>query len=349
MSSEVPWSLAARVASRVAGTYPLEGSYHMVRLAEEAPGLVARAGRMVEEETGLTAGGEPEVAVVSRQEWAKRNLGSFAAMLAPAEEKLAARFSGAGPWGRGGAGLARRVVAAETGALLGFLARRVLGQYELVLPTGEGTDSVALVGANVLALERTHQFRPSEFRMWLALHECTHRLQFRGVPWMRGYFMGMVGELMESAVPEPGRLARVATEVIESARNGRPVLGEAGLLGLFATPTQREIIDRVQALMSLLEGHGHVIMDRIGARTLVTQARMSHVLKLRRTDPRTAAFFRLTGLEMKLRQYELGERFVLAVEQRAGWEALDHAWQSPESLPTRREIEEPERWLARVA
>ncbi len=349
MKSGVPWPLAVRVAGRVAGRYYLDGSYHLRLLEEQAPKFVSRAGRLVEDETGLRGGGGPQVVIVSRVEWVERNVAFFSNLLGPAEERIAARVARSGMLGRGGARLARRLVAVEMGALLGVLARRVLGQYELVLPTGGAGDVVSLVGANVLALERAHQFRPAEFRMWLALHECTHRLQFVGVPWLREYFLGLVKELVDASVPEPGRMLRLASEVREATRAGRPLIGEAGLLGLFATPRQREILDRVQALMSLLEGHGHVVMDRVGARELVTQRRMSAILKRRRTDPRTAAFFRLTGLEMKLRQYELGERFVLEVERLAGWDALQQAWQVPGTLPTREEIDHPRRWLARVA
>jgi uncharacterized protein (DUF2342 family) len=121
------------------------------------------------------------------------------------------------------------------------------------------------------------------------------------------------------------------------------------LLGLFATGSQREVIDRVQALMSLLEGHGHVVMDRLGESHLRTQERMSRMLKARRNDKRTATFFRLTGLEMKLKQYRIGERFVKTVETEAGWDTLGLAFRGASSLPTLAEIEEPVAWLERVA
>jgi coenzyme F420 biosynthesis associated uncharacterized protein len=305
--------------------------------------LVERATALVAAETGLEAPGTPDVAVVSRAEWVENNVASFAQLMAPLEERL-------GSERRIGRGIAGRIMAAELGAVLGFLSRRVLGQYELVLPTADGGqgDTVMFVGANVLAMERKFEFRPSEFRFWVALHESAHRLQFQGVPWLRSYFMGLVEELVKASKPEPGRMARLADEVREAASEGRPLVDERGLFGLLATPDQREVISKVQALMSLLEGHGHVVMDRIGERELVSQARMSQILAARRSDPRTAMFMRLVGLEMKMRQYEMGANFIKGVERQAGWSALDAAWLRASNLPTLAEIEDPVSWLYRV-
>ena len=342
--SSVNWSIASRVAGRMSGSYALEDSYHFARFATEAPQLVARAAELASVETRLDWVGDPTVAVVTRRDWADANIAAFGRLMSAAEDKLGE--------GRGlGRRLASRLVGAEVGALVGVLARRVLGQYELVLPSGDDDhgDTVMFVGANVLWMERRHEFRPDEFRFWVALHECTHRLQFTGVPWLRGYFLGLIERLVEASTPEPGRMQRITTELREAARSGRPVVDEAGIMGLLATPDQRRLIDDVQALMSLLEGHGHVVMDRIGARVLVSQERMSRILKTRRKDPRTAAFFRLTGLEMKMKQYEQGEQFIHGVERQAGFEALDRAWIGPDHLPTLDEIRDPERWLARVA
>lgn len=342
--SKVDWPLAISVAKNVGGRYPLEGTYHETRLRRDAPGLVARASELVSEETGLSGSGLPTVEVVGRGEWVETNVASFTRLLSPAEERLEA-YTGIG------AGIAGRVVGAEMGAVLGFLSRKVLGQYELVLPTGDGDfgDSVLFVGGNILKMERDHSFRPDEFRFWVALHESTHRLQFLGVPWLRGYFLELVDQLVASASPEPGRIARVGAQLQEAAAAGEPLFDEAGLFGLLASPEQREVIDRVQALMSLLEGHGHVVMDRIGERELVTQRRMSRILKARRADKRTAAFMRLIGLELKLKQYEMGERFIEGVEENASWDALSLAWDSPEALPTLEEIADPQAWLKRVA
>ena len=161
--------------------------------------------------------------------------------------------------------------------------------------------------------------------------------------------MSLVEELVESTRPEPGVMGRVVGEIGSRRSAGTPVLDERGLLGLFGTPEQNAVVDKVQALMSLLEGHGHVVMDRVGAEKLKTQDRMSRVLKGRRQDKRVAAFFRVTGLEMKLAQYREGEEFVLAVEREAGWETLGLAFRGSSSLPDLDEIRDPSSWLARVA
>lgn len=165
---------------------------------------------------------------------------------------------------------------------------------------------------------------------------------------MADHFLGLVERLVSQAVPEPGRLSRILKTVMDARAEDRPIIDESGLLGLLASPEQRETLDEVQALMSLLEGHGHVVMDRIGSQILRGHARMSRVLRARRSDPRYQLLYRLTGLEMKMRQYEVGEAFILEVERRAGWEALDAAWSSAEALPTLGEIEDPGRWLSRV-
>jgi coenzyme F420 biosynthesis associated uncharacterized protein len=337
-----------RLSDRVAGTYPLAETYHAANLAAEMQRVTEEVSEIVPAATGLSLPGSPSTVVIDRSQWIDRNVATFAHLTEPARRKLEERMEESGTRGQAAAALAERVMAAETRAVLSILARRVLGQYELVLPTGEQGDMVAYVGPNILQMERTHQFKPSEFRYWVALHELTHRAQFQGIPWMRDYFMGLVTELVESTKPEPGVLGRVFDEISQRRSSGRPVVDERGLLGLLGSPEQNAIVDRVQALMSLLEGHGHVVMDRVGAERLRSQDRMSRVLKGRRHDKRTAAFFRLTGLEMKMNQYRMGEQFIDVVEREAGWETVGHAFRGVESLPTLEEIGNPERWLRRV-
>lgn len=333
---------------RLAGTYLLAETYHTQSLQAEMDSIVEEVSQIVPEATGLHLPGAPSTVVIDRTEWIERNVATFTHLTEPARRHIEERMREAGRQGQGAAAAAERVMQAEMTAILGLLSRRVLGQYELVLPSGESGDAVAFVGPNILQLERTHQFTPSEFRFWVALHELTHRAQFQGIPWMRSYFLSLVEELVEQSRPEPGRLNRVIEKIGSRMSSGKPLIDERGILGLFATPEQNAVVDKVQALMSLLEGHGHVVMDRVGAEHLRSQERMSRVLKGRRQDARTAAFFRLTGLEMKLRQYKLGERFVLAVERMSDWDTVSLAFRNEASLPTLPEIEHPGRWLKRV-
>lgn len=346
MTAVIPWPFAGRIGGLVAGDHPLSTSYHIEHMAQQLPGIVTRANSAVSEETGLSIPGHPDVLVVSRRQWVGRNVDAFSSMLAPAEARLSERIESIGA---DGPVLARRLVAGQTGLVLGFLARRVLGQYELVVPGGDDGDSIAFVGANILQMERNHQLRPVEFRTWVALHEAAHRAQFVGVGWLRSYFMELVAEMVEGADPDESSLKRLVEQVTSARRSGQKMIDDRGLFGLVAGPRQHASLDRIQALMSLLEGHGHVVMDRLGDRMLVSRPRMSHLLKVRRTDPKTALFFRLTGLELKMKQYEEGERFVLAVEKQAGWSKIDVAWSGREALPTLAEIREPRQWLARVA
>lgn len=343
-SSRPGWG---RISSRLAGGYPLADTYHWSDVSDEMTRVTEEVSQVVPEATGLDLFGSPVTVVIDRAEWVERNVSTFSMLTEPARRKLEERMaeSGSGP---SAALLAERLMAAETRAVLSVLARRVLGQYELVLPTGESGDIVAYVGPNILQMERTHQFTPSEFRFWVALHEMTHRAQFQGIPWMRGYFLDLVTELVESSRPEPGTLGRVIDLIGQRRTAGTPIIDERGLFGLFGTPEQNAIVDKVQALMSLLEGHGHVVMDRVGAEHLKSQERMSRVLKGRRQERRTRAFFRLTGLEMKLKQYKQGERFVRVVEREAGWDALRLAFRGASSLPDLAEIRDPTAWLRRV-
>jgi coenzyme F420 biosynthesis associated uncharacterized protein len=325
----------------------LADTYHLAAMQAEMESISDRVASIVPTATGLDITGASTTLIVGRGEWVERNTAAFSLMLEPARRQIEERLGKKGE--ADGPTLVSGLMDRELTAILALLSRRVLGQYELVLPGGEEGDVVAYVGANILQLERKHQFRPSDFRFWVALHEMTHRAQFQGVPWLKGYFLGLVTELVEQSRPEPGRLSRAISELGERRAAGRALIDERGLFGLFASPGQSAVVVRVQALMSLLEGHGHVVMDRVGAEHIKSQARMSRVLKARRHDRRAAALLRITGLEMKLEQYRRGEAFVIGVEREAGWEALEVAFRGPGYLPTLDEIESPARWLARVA
>ncbi len=249
---------------------------------------------------------------------------------------------------------ARRATGAELGLLLGWMSARVLGQYDLLIVEDENPedqDIVYYVGPNVIALEKRFAFPPREFRLWLALHEVTHRAQFTGVPWLRGHFLSLVEGSLDTVEPDPKRFMIALKRVIESSREGRSALEDGGLIGLLASPEQSALLQQIGGMMSLLEGHGDVTMDRAGAGLIPNADRFGRVLRQRRQQGNATAKLlqRLLGFEAKLNQYEQGEKFIHAVEAEGGTELLNRAFAAPELLPSLAEIRDPRTWIDRVA
>lgn len=339
----VDWELARRVAGRVAGSEPLAASYLGASLTRDFAEVTAQAERLVAEHTGLHAPGPARAVVLDRGEWVDANLDGMRRLLGPVTRRIAAR--------RGSAvAVGARVAGTETGVLLGFLARRVLGQYDLLVPDGaDAGEAVWYVGPNVLALEKRHVLPPRQFRLWIAIHEVTHRAQFSGVPWLRGYFLDLVQRALDLVDPEPARLGHAIGRVADHLRHGRSPIDEGGLVALLASPEERTVLDRIQALMSLLEGHGNAVMHELGVRHVPQEGRMRRLLQSRRDARGPAALLqRLFGLELKMRQYAVGEAFVAGVTRLGGPRAIDAAWARPEHLPTHAELADPAAWLARV-
>jgi coenzyme F420 biosynthesis associated uncharacterized protein len=348
LTEPVDWELARRIAVRVGGRDPFADSYHYASLAPDFEELTAEAEELVAQETGLRSlAGPARAKVTDRAGWVAANIASFSRLLRPVTEKLGERMSGRT------APIASKATGAEVGALLGWMSTRVLGQYDLLIiedENPEDQDVVYYVGPNVLALEKRFAFPPRQFRLWLALHEVTHRAQFTGVPWMRGHFLGLVEQSMSFVDPDPKRFLEALRKVVEGVREGRNPLEDGGLPALFAGPEQGAVLQQIGGLMSLLEGHGDVTMDRAGAGLIPSAERFSRVLRQRRqsASPLAKVIQRLIGLEAKMNQYEQGERFIAAVEDIGGPELLNTAFVAPDLLPTLAEIRSPRDWVARV-
>jgi coenzyme F420 biosynthesis associated uncharacterized protein len=339
----VDWATARTVARIVAGRDPLVSSYLGASLDADFGALTVVAEELVAEHTGLHPPGHVRAVVLDRREWVDSNLLSMRHMLDPLMQRFGDRMA-ASPF----APIGRRVAATELGVLLGYVAQRVLGQYDLLVPDDRG-EAVYYVGANVLALEKRFAFRPRDFRLWIAIHEVTHRAQFVGVPWMREYFLSLVREVFELVDPDPRALARALSNAVEAIRRGQNPLDEGGLVSLIATPEQRGVLGQVQALMSLLEGHGNFVMNDLGHRHVAGDERMARVLHQRRqVGGILQQVHKFLGLEQKMRQYEVGERFVRGVVALGGPRAIDHAWGTPENLPQLAELDDPAAWLTRV-
>ena len=346
----VDWSLAERVASRVAGREPFGESYHGDSLLPDFEELTREAEELVAAETGLVSlVGPARVRVVDRADWVHANVRSMRRLLSPLTEKFGDRL-GRNPIA---SAVTPRVTALEMGTLLGWMSTRVLGQYDLLLVEDEAPedqDLVYYVGPNVLSLEKRFGFPPREFRLWLALHEVTHRAQFTGVPWLRPHFLSLVHGMLSSVDPDPARLLGAVRRAVDEVRSGRNPLDDGGLVALLATDEQRDGLERIGGLMSLLEGHGDVTMDRAGADRIPSADRFSRVLRARRANQGGPAKLlqKLVGLDAKLKQYELGERFIEAVEADGGPELLARVWEGPELLPSMTEIRDPAAWSTRV-
>ncbi len=352
------WETAERVAGWVGNRSRLPAPYRPDLLQADFEELTAQAEELVAASTGLRSSSGPARArVTDRAGWVHANVASFQRLVGPHLEKLdPSRIAAGNPLTERLAGplatAGRAATGAQMGVVLGWLSTRVLGQYDLLLTEEavEDQDLVYFVGPNVVALEQLHGFEPRQFRLWLALHEVTHRCQFTAIPWMRDYFVTLVHEGIGSLEPDPSRFAEALRRMTEEIRAGRNPLRDNGALGLVATPEQLEGLHRIQALMSLLEGHGDVTMDRAGAAAIPSAATFSEVLRQRRKQTRGPARLlqQLIGLEAKLRQYEEGERFIAAVEDSGGPQLLDRAWRGPEWLPSLVEIRNPAAWISRV-
>ena len=347
MSEAIDWNLAERVAVRLAGTDPFPGSYHFASLQPDFDELTAQAEALVGEATGLhSLLGPARARVADRQDWVRANIASFQRLLRPITSRLGEHLRG--PM----APVARRAAGLEVGSLLGWMSARVLGQYDLLViedEQPEEQDLVYYIGPNVLALEKRYAFPPREFRLWLALHEVTHRAQFTGVPWMRKHFLGLVHQTLGSADPDPKRLLEAIKRAADQVRAGRNPLDDGGIVTLLASPDQRVAIDAIGGLMSLLEGHGDVTMDRAGAHVIASADRFSRVLRQRRDVKGVAKTLRkLVGIEAKMAQYEQGEKFIAAVEAARGPEFLNRVWGASTLVPTLAEIRDPVRWMDRI-
>jgi coenzyme F420 biosynthesis associated uncharacterized protein len=346
----IDWNLARRVANKVAGREPFARSYHYDSLAPDFAEFTARAEELVGHTTGLRSlAGPARARVADRAMWIDANLASFRRLLRPLLDNLGSKV-GHGPL----APVARRFSGAELGMLLGWMSTRVLGQYDLLVLEDEAPDEqdiVYYVGPNVLMMEKRYAFPPREFRLWLALHEVTHRAQFTGIPWLRTYYLGLVDSLLSSVEPDPQRILAALGDVIEKRRAGHDPLADGGVMGILATPEQKAALDRIAGMMSLLEGHGDVTMDRAGAGLIPNADRFGRVLRQRRQQTKGLVKFfqRLAGIDAKIQQYAQGEAFIAAVEAAGGTALLDRAWEAPDNLPTIAEIRAPELWLARMA
>jgi coenzyme F420 biosynthesis associated uncharacterized protein len=357
----IDWDVAISTGVRWARPGPQVSLAEARRTVAELRDLATAVQPPVREVTGLVSLGPPgKVAVVDRPGWIRANVDGFRVVLEPLVEHMRQRSGGDGQQ-QGGVtpiinNVGSRVTGMQAGLILAYLSGRVLGQYELFLPPetassngGEQAGRLTLVAPNIVMVERELGVDPSDFRRWVCLHEETHRAQFTGVPWLRGYVQQQMTEFLLASDLDPGailnRLRAAADSVVGAVRGGGESLMEA-----IQTPRQREILDNLTAVMTLVEGHGDYVMDAVGPQVVPSVEKIRERFNARRGSAGRIeqAIRRILGIDLKMKQYAEGSRFVKTVVDEVGMPVFNKVWTSPETLPTRNEIANPANWLARI-
>jgi coenzyme F420 biosynthesis associated uncharacterized protein len=390
----IDWDVATSTGVRFARQGPQVSLADARAVVAELRGLTAVVQQPVRELTGLTSQGDiGPVAVVDRPGWIRANVSGFRVVLEPLAERLAERSNSVPAAGSVIGTIGSRATGMQAGLILAYLSSRVLGQYELFLPPGEGGASangvngngsangagingtgvngagangagadtvgansagvgrLTLVAPNIVMVERELGVDPHDFRRWVCLHEETHRVQFTSVPWLRGYVQGMMTEFLLASDLDAGaildRMRSAASAVAGAVRGGET----ESLIEAMQTPAQRELLDKLTAVMTLVEGHGDYVMDAVGPRVVPTVEDIREKFSHRRGSAGRLEqiFRRLLGIDLKMKQYEQGSRFVSEVVEEAGMAGFNKVWTSPETLPTRTELANPREWLERVA
>jgi coenzyme F420 biosynthesis associated uncharacterized protein len=334
-------------------------------------------------------GDDSPVLVVDRPGWINANIEAVQQLSAPLAEKVHQWREGVDPSGLRWAteAIGAKITGLELGSLLAYLSHRILGQYDPFGLGSGGGGRLLLVAPNIVRVERELGLDPTDFRLWVCLHEETHRVQFGAVPWLRDHILGEIGTLIAELEVEPTVFVERIRDVVRSAvgaatgsapprpdpeQSEEPLssrhaeepadrVGDAGapvtpsrrlsLLDVVRTPAQRVVIERLTAVMTLLEGHATYVMDGVGPLVVPSVAEISREFARRRSRVRLGPeglLRRVLGLDAKMRQYRDGERFVRSVVDEAGIDGFNRVWTSPNTLPTQAEIQDPAAWIRRV-
>jgi coenzyme F420 biosynthesis associated uncharacterized protein len=341
----IDWILAEKIAGYLAGTG--DGASPRADL----PALAVESERRVTAYTGLAPNRPlPPPEGIGRREWVQTNIKAMRSLLDPVLDRAG---EGLGPLKPAAKLALGAVVTTEVGVVLGYLAQRVLGQYELVLldeAEASTPPRLLFVMPNLGQAVRSFEAQEEEFVTWVALHEVTHAVQFAGVPWLHAHVAGLVRELLRSAElrMETERKLRLPTR--EQIKRTFESLRQGDLISIVTSDVERETLNQVQAVMAVIEGHAEHVMDAVAPDLLPSLPKLRAALDRRRRSQSglSRLVARLLGLELKLRQYEQGKFFCDAIVRAAGTEALTRVFSGPEALPTLAELTDPTRWLRRV-
>ncbi len=355
----IDWNVATSTAIRWVRPGPQVSLTDARKVVAELRQQAAAVAEPVRAVTGLPGDDDGgKVAIVDRPGWIRANITGFEVVLDPLVEHM--QEMGAAPSaGSVLTAVGSRVTGMQAGLILAYLASRVLGQYELFLPPDPDLPAedappgrLTLVAPNIVMVERELGVDPSDFRRWVCLHEETHRTQFTSVPWLRPYVQRQMTEFLLASDLDPASILnrlRAAADAVSGAVRG----GDgASLIEAMQSQRQREILDRLTAVMTLVEGHGDYVMDAVGPAVVPSVEQIRAKFNARRTSGTNRleqAIRRILGIDLKMRQYQQGAAFVRAVVGEAGMETFNRVWTSPQTLPAKDEIANPRLWLERVA
>lgn len=340
MADVIDWELAASTGGRFAPSGPALSRDETFAAVESLRACAQAAIEPVAAVTGLHAPESSVTLVVDRPAWIASNVAGLRIAMSGLIKKADVAEAPAVVRGIGS-----RTTGIQVGAVLAWLSTKVLGQYEVFTPIGE-PGRLLLVAPTIVQVEQQLDVVPADFRLWVCLHEETHRVQFGAVPWLSSYLHALIDEFADATDLAPRQvLSRVLAAVNAVVRPAGGSIMEA-----LQSPEQRAVFDRITALMSLLEGHADVVMDEVGPQVVPTVATIRERFSERRASPTAidAVARRALGMDVKLRQYSEGASFVRAVVDQVGMTGFNAVWQSEASLPTREEITDPASWVARV-
>jgi coenzyme F420 biosynthesis associated uncharacterized protein len=343
-------ALTQRIANAVSRGTPARGPApaQPVVLPGDLAAICADAQERVVAYTGLRpAAALPAPEAVARSGWIAANVNSMGALLDPLGERLTG--GGLGLLRGPARAVAATLISAEAGAITGYLSQRVLGQYEFVLIDPGAPARLLFVAPNIAQAAGRLNADPEQLLTWIAFHEVTHAVQFAGVPWLRPYLAGLLSELLASLEVKVDPRSLLRMPALGDVRDMVTGLRESGILAALG-PGRRELFERIQSVMGVVEGHAEHVMDVVGAQALPSLDALRVALDRRRRErrPLFALLERLIGLDAKLRQYEDGKRFCDAVASTAGPAGLHAVFEGPQQLPSAGELKDPAAWMRRI-
>lgn len=350
------WAQAGEIAGMVAQSDPVIVEPPGPETQADFEEMMIRSEELVREYSRLDSR-EPvgPLLVFDRPDWIETNLGSFKLIFEPLAQSYDKALKRLEEQRRKPLGMGRRltrgILTAQLGMVIGYLARSVLGQFDLGLPRLEDSGKLYIVYPNMIRAEKKMRLVPEDFRLWITLHEVTHAFEFAANPWLREYMKSLMERYFQSVSLRLEEMSlRLRPRELRDSKRLNEIINQGGLMSIVHSPEQRQILADIQAFMSLVEGYSNLIMDMVGEKIIPSFKEMSMAFRHRRDSKSGAERFveRMLGFDLKLQQYQVGELFCKEVVEKKGLDFLNLAWKREENLPKGDEIRHASQWIERI-